>query len=68
MNGIDKVLSPLFHPDVCNIIRYWSRDQEKKKKRRKDSHENHIEGMASNLDISNAFLLYHGEIKNNGWG
>ena len=24
--------------------------------------------MASNLDISNAFLLYLHEIKNNGWG
>ena len=43
------------------IIRYWSREKENSKK-------NRVEGMASNLDISNAFLLYLCEIKNNGWG
>lgn len=44
------------------IIRYWSREKENSKKRSR------VGETASNLDISNAFLLYLREIKNNGWG
>jgi len=41
------------------IIQYRSREKENSEKSR-------VERTASNLDISNAFLLYLREIKNNG--